>query len=328
MQEYLIISLIIAPFITYYTTIIIEKIQVKQNFTAEDMHKKKGRYLPKSGGLGFLIGWTISLTPLLIVSGLKAYTTTSIVIVWIAGLIGLYDDYRKLGGKTKVALTLIPGIALVITRLYNPYLYIPFVGTIRLTILYPLLVPIAFAIASNAINMIDTFTGIAPGTTLILTSFSALLLYHTTESPDYPLYLAIITTASLIGYIPRNMYPGKTFNGDTGTLAWGAILALIAITGKIEFFIILAAMPVVTNGFTILASIKGFLEHDQIKQRPTIPNREENTIRANPHPKAPITLTHLLTLKLELKENEVVCATLLMVLFTTILSIILFLLIL
>ena len=318
-------TFIITIILTYIYTILMEKLMIKKKLVAEDMHKKPGRKLPKSGGIGFLLGWTTGLLIILAaIPQTKNYVFITLITIWWTSLVGLYDDVKKLKGKIKVFLTLIPGVFIVAGHLYNPSLYLPFIGTIRVKIVYPLLIPIAYSVAANAINMVDTFTGIAPATTLVLALSSAYMIFHNSQTMTPSLILTLITIASLIGYTPRNMYPGKTFNGDTGTLAWGGILAIIGITGRIEVFLVLAAMPIITNGFTILASIKRIVEHEYIKTRPTIANRKENTITANPDPKAPITLTYLLTLKNESKENEVVIATVLLVIITSLLSIILY----
>jgi UDP-N-acetylmuramyl pentapeptide phosphotransferase/UDP-N-acetylglucosamine-1-phosphate transferase len=316
----LILSMMMAAILPYPITVWIEKTLVKKGITAEDMHKKPGRMLPKSGGLGFLIGWSIALIPLLFIENTRRLSIVALAVAWIAGAIGLYDDIHKLEGKTKVILTLLTGLPIIIAHVYTPYLYIPFIGTVTLTIVYPLLIPIALAVSCNAINMMDTFTGIAPSITLVLTLFSGIMIYHNNPTVSPPLLLSIITTLSLSSYLPRNLYPGKTFNGDTGTLAWGGILALIGITGRIEAFLVLSAMPVVTNGFTILASVKGIIEHEHIKVRPTKVDRERNIIKANPDKKAPVTLAHLLTMTTEMRESEIVFATILLVLTTTILS--------
>ncbi|MGB9725090.1 MAG: hypothetical protein ACP5I2_00695 [Fervidicoccaceae archaeon] len=335
-MDYLyIFMLALIPLITYTTTIVVEKIESRAGLLGEDMHKKPGRFLPKSGGVGFLLGWSLSILMFVLISRMNGTPFIyekeiflGLALVLFSGAVGLYDDIRRLGGIQKVLLTAIPGIALALSGEFVPTIYIPTLGFLKMTIVYPIALPIIFAVASNAVNMSDTFTGIAPGITAIL-SIAMLLTIYITKFPSLfygndlgPSIIFLITAVlSLIGYLPRNFHPGKTFNGDAGSLAWGAILALGAIWGKVEFFLVLAAMPIITNGFIILASIKGIIEHHSLKERPTIPNRENNTLRANPKKNAPITLVHMLTLKEELCEREVVITVYLLVIFTSILSI-------
>ncbi|MEM0197520.1 MAG: hypothetical protein QXK13_01135 [Fervidicoccaceae archaeon] len=319
-----------APFLTNIFTRAVERFEVRVGLVGEDAHKEEGRYLPKSGGLGFLLGWTASL--ILYMAGAKIegtpismrYLVVGTVLVWIAGLIGLYDDVKRLGGKEKVLLTAVPGIIVAALGLYAPWVYIPVIGNVRMTIVYPLLLPVIFAVASNAINMADTFTGIAPGITMILLSSMMATIFLLEGRGlswdggfDSSIVLITIALLSLIGYIPRNFHPGKTFNGDTGSLSWGALLALVAIWGKVEIFLALSAMPIVANGFTILSSIKGIIEHHNLKERPTVPNRERNTIRANLNKEAPITLVHILTITDELCEKEIVIVVYILVAMTS-----------
>ncbi|NAY90231.1 MAG: hypothetical protein GU347_05915 [Desulfurococcales archaeon] len=326
----------LSPFITYSSTIAIEKLETRIGLVGEDMHKSPGRFLPKSGGLGFLIGWSISV--LLLIASYRAWEgeafkyegdlLLALGLVWISGLIGLYDDFKRLGGIEKVLLTALPGIILALSSEYSPFVYIPFLGNVRMSIVYPIALSLAFAISSNGINMSDTFTGIAPGVTAILSASMIITMYLTRIAypywggdlgPSIPLLFTALF--SLLGYIPRNFYPGRTFNGDVGSLAWGSLLALGAIWGKVEFFLILSAMPIIANGFTILASIRGIIEHHSLKERPTIANREKNSLRANPNKSAPITLAHMLTLIDELCEKEIVIAVYILVSITSLLSI-------
>ncbi|HEW64385.1 hypothetical protein [Fervidicoccus fontis] len=335
----LFISAIVGIFFTYFFTFIVERFERRIGLLGEDVHKKPGRFLPKSGGLGFLFGWSFSILIYMFMNaGNKMIFNdliTILLIIWFVGIVGLYDDMKRLGGITKVLLTALPGIAIYFASLYRPFVFIPFLGNARLSIVYPILLPIIYAVASNAINMTDTFTGVAPGVVLILTIFTFLsFLFFPLLPKSDPLYqiaiiLAVLTISSLIGYLPHNFYPGKSFNGDCGSLSWGAILATIAILSKTEFFLVMAAIPIVTNGFTILSSIKGIIEHHELKTRPTIPDRDNNIIKANPDENAPITLAHLLTLKNPLSEKELVISLYLLVsissIFTMIFYAILFL---
>ncbi len=316
-----ILSFIIAPIASYSFTVLVEKIAKRKGILAEDMHKQRGRKLPRIGGLGFLLGITLAMSIISISPELRQTVLMALAVSWTAGLIGFIDDLKKLGGKTKVLLTTIPGILLGVAHWYTPYLYLPFIGTIRVSIVYPLMLPVIFAVSSNAINMIDTFTGIAPSVTFILVSTGIASMYINGLHSQPIQLISMMVALSLLGYIPRNYYPGKTFNGDTGTLAWGALLAFIGVTGKIEAFLVLAAMPIVTNGFTILASIRGIIEHEKIKERPTIADRERNVIKANPSKDSPITLAHLLSLQTEMKEHEIVIATIIIVLLSSVLTI-------
>lgn len=330
----LLLVIIVSPIITNLLTRAVERWETKIGLVGEDVHKMPGRFLPKSGGLGFLLGWSVSIGIYSLIALAESFELSLIeniligmLLVWISGLIGLYDDFKRLGGIEKVILTAIPGVILALLGLYEPYVYVPMMGNLRMTIVYPLLLPIIFAVASNAINMSDTFTGIAPGITGILSvtilgvmflQDSYIFYWQNYRDPAFILILTAIL--SLLGYIPRNLYPGKTFNGDVGSLSWGALLALGAIWGKVEFFLVLASMPIVANGFTILSSIKRIIEHHELKERPTIPNREKNTLRANTKKDAPITLAHMLTLKNELCEKEIVIAVYLLVVFTSFLA--------
>ena len=71
----------------------------------------------------------------------------------------------------------------------------------------------------------------------------------------------------------------------------------------------------------IINSVKGLRERREIKERPTIVLKDE-TIKANPHDKAPLTLTRWLVAKRPLKENQIVLAMAILSFIASILAII------
>lgn len=316
--------------VSYLSTYLVAEFARRKGLVSEDAHKKTRCMIPSIGGLGSIIGIVTSLILLIALVRDPWVTRLSIVcmlVVLFGCGVGLIDDVYRLEGPVKVLLMMVPFIFVIASKTYVPYMDIPFIGTVRLTIVYPLIVmPLAFTVSSNAINMMDTLNGLAPITVLILlfdimiASIIGVGWLSPWTNALFPILFVI--TLSIIGYLPHNLYPSRVFNGDTGSLAWGALLAYLAIVGKTEVFLVMAAMPAVANGFAILASIKGFVEHGKIPVRPTIVDRERNVLRANPDPKAPITLIQLVTLKNTLRENEIVASITLLLILTSIVTII------
>ncbi len=320
----------IAGFISsYLVTPVIARISIKKELVGFDAHKNVGKPIPSIGGLASVIGLTIAVVLSILLIKNIWYTRiaiTCLVVVWISCLIGLIDDIYRLEGIHKVALTLIPGFIILASKTYIPLLHIPFVGVVRLTIVYPILILLGVAVASNAVNMIDTLNGLAPSVVIILLSDIligiAIRVGWLSPFKWESALLCILSISALLGYLPYNLYPSRVFNGDTGSLAWGALIAYLAIVSKTEVFIIMAAMPMITNGFSILASIKGFIEHGKIRERPVVVDKERNIIYANKNPKAPVTLVQLVTLKMGLREDEVVFTIILLIVLSSLLAVI------
>ncbi len=278
----------------------------KSGITGIDVHKLDKPEVAEMGGIGILMGLTTSSLVLMLlntnlIKPLLAFLLSSI----IAGIIGAIDDIRPLNAKLKPVLTTLAGIPVLLLGTYNPRPMIPIVGQMRLTIIYPILIPIAFAVMANAVNMLDVFNGAMPGSCIV--ALVALVIISLLLKSNNGLLLSAILLGSLIAYWRYNKYPARVFAGDVGSLSVGAAIAAIAIIGQMEFVTVVAFLPHMTNGFIILVSIGGFLERRQIKIRPTLllPNQK---LAANPDPRAPLTFVGLILASEPLYEYEVVKA--------------------
>ena len=162
------------------------------------------------------------------------------------GLLGLYDDIKKFFGfqkelffglrlKHKFLIQCILGVVIAMMLYFSlgiSFLYVPFIGTINLGILY---IPFAtFTIVSfaNAVNITDGLDGLSSGV-LMISLFGLLLL--SASILDTPLSVFIsLWIGSLIAFMYFNIYPARIWMGDVGALAFGATLAVIGLlVGKI-----------------------------------------------------------------------------------------------
>lgn len=333
------VSMAIALVSTPVSVMLVEGLSTRFGIVSDDAHKVRDSKIPSIGGAGYAIGVVLGIAALLLIKysglgfrGVDAYQTKGLLVFFAviitAMVIGLVDDLYKLSGRTKVVLTLIPGLIVVITNSYDYRIFIPFIGQVNASIVYPIVIPVAFAVAMNAVNMVDTHNGLAP---LSVTTLLTTLMVAYTFSNDYLpsvyshetiISIYIVSLAALVSYLPFNIYPSRVFNGDVGSLTWGAILAFLAITSRLEAFLVMASMPIITNGFSILASIKGFIEHSQLKERPVKVDRNNNTIFVNPRDNAPLSLASLSVAAGPLKEYELVCSIVLLVISSSFASLI------
>ncbi len=333
------VPLIIATISTPVSVILVEKLSIRFGLVSDDAHKVRESKIPSIGGTGYAIGVVLGIIALLLMKYFELgfwraseYQAKGLLvflaIVIVAMIIGLVDDLYKLGGRTKVALTLIPGLIVVISDSYDYRLFIPFIGQVNASIVYPLVIPVAFAVAMNAVNMVDTHNGLAPlSVTVLLTTLMVAYTFSKDDLPSVYSYetlvsIYMVSLAALASYLPFNIYPSRVFNGDAGSLTWGAILAFLAITSRLEALLVMASMPIITNGFSILASIKGFVEHSQLEERPVKVDKKNNMIFVNPRDNAPLSLASLSVAAGPLKEHELVCAIVLLVVSSSFVSLI------
>ena len=135
----------------------------------EDIHKVEKPKIPEICGLAILIGTILTVIFLIFLNIQNKVDYISFILCgMMAGMIGFYDDLKNLGANKKAVLTAFACIPIFLLGTYHPYPILPFIGGVRLTIVYPILIPFAIAIPSNAVNMMDVFNGSMTGTCAII----------------------------------------------------------------------------------------------------------------------------------------------------------------
>lgn len=199
------------------------------------------------------------------------------------GALGFWDDYLKISKKNAAGISektkLIGqfGLALVIAGFFllNPEievqsraLYVPFYKEPLFQNL-GLFTVIFFAVviigASNAVNLTDGLDGLAAGCT-ITTSFAYALLTFVAGNERLASYLqipyysfvgelAVVCMAMVgasFGFLWFNCHPAKVFMGDTGSLAIGGMLGVVAICCKQELLLVVVGGVFVIEALSVL----------------------------------------------------------------------------
>ncbi len=338
-------GLLVAFIVTFLIMPYVIKAMTRRGIVGIDVHKLDQPEVAEMGGVGILFGITVACLVVFLGSGLIGFgyfdfrILVFLAVLLIAGAIGIIDDLKPLGPIVKPLLTMLACLpilfytwALILLELLPPFLpayipapYLPFLGATRLTIVYPLiLIPLAIAITSNAVNMSDVFNGVMPLTTIIM--FFALLIVSlmmmAVGIPEAGLGLlfSCVMIGTLFAYYYYNRYPAKVFAGDTGSLLVGAAIGAVAIMGRLEIVAIVALLPAIMNAFYSLVSIGGLLERRQMRARPTV-FQEDGTLAASNDPKAPLTLTRLVVARGPLTEQRITLSLSILTLASSILAI-------
>lgn len=140
---------------------------------------------------------------------------------------------------------------------------------------------------SNAINLTDGLDGLASGVTALIAVMLAVTVYAIGTMEWLPVF-AVALAGACCGFLWHNTYPARVFMGDTGSLPLGAALAGIAILGKVEILMLLAAaVPLAEVGsvmiqvtvFKVLKHTKGIeyaREHRVFRRTPLHHHFEES----------------------------------------------------
>ena len=216
---------------------------------------KKGT--PTMGGIMIVVA--LNLTTLLWAQWNTLVQLTLLSVVVLTGL-GFYDDFAKItkqssgGARSFVKLSVQAALALFIglylwhlpsTRQLITEIMLPFYK-------YPVmrdagLVGLALAVltivgSSNAVNLTDGLDGLAIGCTIIVSFVFLVLTYlagnrtasaylqipHVVGAGELTVFCAAMIGAGL-GFLWFNCHPAQVFMGDTGSLALGGALGIVAV---------------------------------------------------------------------------------------------------
>jgi len=201
---------------------------------------------PTMGGLMMLMGLLV-ITPLLLPWQLE--TVVLLLFTLGYGLIGFVDDYikvvkkRNLGLKAKqkmMAQTLL-ALALAWVAAYGldhgPRVMLPVLGQ-PLDLTFPLFALFIWLVAvgtTNAVNLTDGLDGLAAGVTLIV-ALTYVVIGAGQGQPAAALFASALAGVCL-GFLYYNRHPARVFMGDTGSLALGGALTVLAVVTRTELLL-------------------------------------------------------------------------------------------
>ena len=230
---------------------------------------KKGT--PSMGGI--MIVLSLDVTALLWAKW-NAFLALSLMSVVVLAALGFYDDWVKLTkqdkagihSKVKLAVQLAVGLFIGLYLWHHPdpiksdligKLVVPFysgeivfvgVGLVGL-----LITTAAIVGSSNAVNLTDGLDGLAIGCTLIVTFVFIIFTYiagnkimadylrvpYVEGAGELTVFCAAMVGAGL-GFLWFNCHPAQVFMGDTGSLALGGVLGVIAVLIHQPFVLVIA----------------------------------------------------------------------------------------
>ena len=307
---YLIIVFAVGFTITIVIIPYLIKIMKRKGHIGIDIHKNLKTEVAESGGISIVIG--ISFASVFLIIFFPSFFNEILIFVLtvvLSGLIGYIDDRIKLRSRYKLILTIFTGTLIFLANFFgfikieSPT--IPFLGQLRLTVIYPILAPIIVAVFANTVNMLEGYNGEGSGTSIIAlcSLFVCSIIWDSAEG----VLFTVIALAILIPFYLYNKFPAKIFPGDVGTLSIGALFAGIALFGSLEAAVFCALLIHIFNSFYVLYSVKGFFESSEIlENKSDIILLENDFIKASDEKDAALTLPRLILAKGPLKEPKLV----------------------
>src|SRR5919106_2062908 len=232
----------------------------------EEHHEKAGT--PTMGGL---IVFTAIAIPYLILSD---RSTASLAVFGVAlgcAAIGFADDFLKITRRRSLGLSarykLLLQAALALGLWYVAKHEVGLESSLELRIsdasldipdwIYPIVVFLVIAGASNAVNLSDGLDGLAAGCCAIVLLAYTAITFITTGEHDLSLLSATLV-GGCIGFLWFNAFPASIFMGDTGSLGLGGAIGALAVMTQTEVLLIIIGGIFVIEALSVAVQVISF----------------------------------------------------------------------
>lgn len=280
------LAFITAFVITPYTIRLAQKVGAVDYPNDRRINKKP---MPRLGGLAVIAGFMVSAIYLIITmsiekkvnfaeDGLNRKLIGCLLGAIILGITCYIDDVKDIKPLVKLAGQVIAAIVVVSSGVLIDNFTIPFKeNNVMLNEVFSFVLTVGWIVGiTNAINLIDGLDGLSSGITLI-SCISLLIIFALNESPLIAIILITALAGAIVGFLPYNFNPAKTFIGDVGSNFMGFAIAVISILGVAKTYtaiviiapIIVLALPIFDTLWAIVRrivktkSIKGVFKADK-----------------------------------------------------------------
>jgi len=270
------------PLINYFSAKQIHN-PIRYDGPSEHIVKKIGT--PTMGGLMILLG--VFSGVLLWGDLTNPYNWFLIYIAGSFGLLGAYDDYKKIkknnssgiSSRFKIFIQIILAlIGILIIYFYSESgeinkLYFPFFKNLVINLGWFFIPFYLFVLvgSSNAVNLTDGLDGLATVPVMLVAACFAFISYVTgnivfSEYLQIP-YIEGVGEASIfcgsiigacLGFLWFNAPPAKIFMGDTGSLSLGGSLGAVGIITKHEIVLAITGGLFVLEAVSVIAQVISF----------------------------------------------------------------------
>lgn len=243
------------------------------------MHKKA---MPKFGGPAVILGFLVSVIYLLIVMSIENSINLFGIEHYGQKLLGMFlgiliisitcivDDIKTIKPITKLIGQVLAAIVAVAFGVRIDDITLPFLDTIEMQEMFSIIITVIWIVGvTNAINLIDGLDGLASGISVI-SAISLLIIFVLNDSPMVAILLITALAGALVGFLPFNFAPAKTFIGDTGSNFLGFSLSIISILGVAKTYTAaVIVLPLIVLGLplfdTFWAIIRRLIKGKSIK---------------------------------------------------------------
>lgn len=191
-------------------------------------------------------------------------------------LICFIDDVKGVPAIVKLIAQIVAALVVIKSGIRIDSLDIPFLHLQNASNVFYYVLTVCWIVGiTNALNLIDGLDGLSTGVSII-SCVSLLIIFSLNSSPIISIILITALCGSMVGFLPYNFNPAKTFIGDTGSNFLGYCLSIISILGIAKTYtaiviiapLIVFAFPIFDTLFAIIRrlitgkSLKAIIEPD------------------------------------------------------------------
>ena len=252
---------------------LLRRLRIGQNIRPEGPathHRKQGT--PTMGGLLVILVVTALWLIVLVVlpetqrADFVPQTIVPLGALIAVGLLGMIDDLVNvrygfgIRGRHKLVWQFCVAVvaAVYIQRHFAVTgVFIPLVGEIEIgAVVFVVVAVFVIMATSNGVNLTDGMDGLGGGTCV----FAFLSVAFIAAARGYP-WLVVFCAAmvgALLAFLWFNVHPAEVFMGDTGSLAFGATLAIVALTTGFVLLLPVFGVIFVAETLSVILQVGSF----------------------------------------------------------------------
>jgi phospho-N-acetylmuramoyl-pentapeptide-transferase len=267
--------------------LLLQKIKFREEIRdlGPESHRAKAG-TPTMGGI--IILGAIIISTILWGNFNSFYLILLLAATLLLGVLGFVDDYIKAVKKKKdglpariklvsqiviaaavsVAIFLYPSSAEHSLKLYVPFMNEALTDLGWASVVFAVIVIVG---TSNAVNLTDGLDGLAIGSVLIVAASLVIMSYLTghmkiaeylripyiPDGAELTVFMSALVGASL-GFLWFNSNPASVFMGDTGSLALGGIIGIVAVMIKKEVFLFIVGGVFVLEAVSVILQVASY----------------------------------------------------------------------
>jgi phospho-N-acetylmuramoyl-pentapeptide-transferase len=244
--------------------------------------------IPTMGGVTMIVAVSVSV---LLWCRPERNVLLVLSALWYMGVLGFADDYLKWRGANtggvsakrkflaQTVFALLVGLFLFQAGWMKNEIFVPLFNLhLDWSWFYVFFVALTIVGSSNAVNLTDGLDGLASGVLFIVTACMGIIAYFAGNA-IYSAYLGIpavtgggeltvfcfAVVGACLGFLWYNASPAQVFMGDTGSLAMGGALGMVAVLCKAELFLVIVGGIFVVEALSVILQVGSYrLKHRKI----------------------------------------------------------------